>query len=243
MPENTFFRYQLRTTNISAAREFYGSVVGAGIWDSDCSLSVLPERAAALGAPAHWLGHVGVSDVEATADRLVALGAQRLGPPAPTSEGATQVVLRDPFGAVLAVDSSQPGREKRANPSIVWHQLNVRDHLRAFAVYAQEFGWVAREVWDLPDVGTFQTFAWAETQPSVGSVADLARSPRVHTHWLFFFRVTSLDAAEGNVRAFGGRTAGLLRLPSGERVAVCEDPQGAAFALHEARTGVRSPFG
>jgi len=47
---------------------------------ADISVATLPEPARARGAPAHWLGHVGVADVDATADRIVALGGEQLGP-------------------------------------------------------------------------------------------------------------------------------------------------------------------
>lgn len=55
--------------------------------------------------------------------------------------------------------------------------------------------------------------------------------PTVHPHWLFHFHVSNLDAAMKIVREAGG-TAEEVELPgSGERVAICEDLQGAAFAL------------
>jgi predicted enzyme related to lactoylglutathione lyase len=43
-----------------------------------------------------------------------------------------------------------------------------------------------------------------------------------------------LGAAIERVRSGGGVVAGVFTLGSGERLAVCDDPQGAAFALRAA---------
>jgi predicted enzyme related to lactoylglutathione lyase len=57
-------------------------------------------------------------------------------------------------------------------------------------------------------------------------MSDIAGRPGVHPHWLFHFRVPVLDAALDVVRAQGGLVIGPFRAPSGERIAVCDDPQG-----------------
>ena len=61
---------------------------------------------------------------------------------------------------------------------------------------------------------------------------DIAGRPGVHPHWLFHFRVPALEPAMDAVRAGGGVVLPPVTLPGGARVAVCDDPQGAAFALH-----------
>jgi uncharacterized protein len=53
----------------------------------------------------------------------------------------------------------------------------------------------------------------------------------VHPHWLFHLRVDALDLALDAVKAGGGVVVGPVTLPTGERLAICDDPQGAAFAL------------
>jgi hypothetical protein len=66
-------------------------------------------------------------------------------------------------------------------------------------------------------------------------MANTARWPGVHPHWLFHFPVADLEAALAAVRARGGRALAPNLLPSGDRVVACEDPQGAAFGLLESR--------
>lgn len=240
-----FCWYELRTTAPSEARAFYAEVVGADIREeagrqllhlggqSVGEVSALPERAAAMGAPSHWLGHLSVADVNATADRLVALGAQRLGPARRTAAGASVSALRDPFGAVLALTDEAHGEQQAG---LAWHELYTRDHGRASALYAELFGWRLTQVIDLGhEVGRYQMFSWRSDAQSVGGMISTTRLPHVHPHWLFYFQVDDLDQALAVVASRGGRVLqGPRTVPGGARVAQCEDPQHAAFALHEA---------
>nr|WP_275939291.1 VOC family protein [Polyangium spumosum] len=137
--------------------------------------------------------------------------------------------MRDPFGAIVAVAA------ERDEPSgaVAWHELHVRDHARAWALYGEMFGWRKTEALDLgPALGSYEMFSFGEGGPSVGGMVSSARMPQVHTHWLFYFRVDDLDAALTRVRARGGNVLEPRRLPSGDRLAPCEDPQGAAFGLY-----------
>ena len=220
-----FCRFELRTTAVAEAGAFYEAVLG----HRGDGIVELPAAAAARGAPAHWLGFIGVGEIgaDAVAARLVARGAMRLGP----QTGET-VLLRDPGGAVLAVRTGQ----ERSCAGVVWHHLNTEGATRAVENYADVFGWSPAEPVDLgPALGTTRPFAWSAGEASVGSIMDIAGRPGVHPHWLFHFGVTSLDAALATVRARGGSVVGPTLLPGGARVAACEDPQGAAFGLWETR--------
>ncbi|BDG04739.1 VOC family protein [Anaeromyxobacter oryzae] len=221
-----FQRYELRTTDVAAARAFYAAVLG----DVEVEIVPLPGEAIARGAPAHWLGHLGVDDVERAASAFVERGAIRLGPTRPTA-GGDVAILRDPGGAVVALASAQARLPARAG--VTWHVLETTGLDRAAASYCGLFGWRLTERVDLGTLGVVQPFAWEAGGPSVGAMADVAGRPGVHPHWLFFFRVAALEPALLAVRAAGGVVLGPTMLPGGERIAVCEDPQGAAFALRE----------
>jgi uncharacterized protein len=138
-------------------------------------------------------------------DRAIAAGAQRI-------HGS---IVRDPLGAVFAVGAERdaaPSTAKASKARVVWHQLNTTDVARAREFYASAFDWTEA---DLASV----TFT------------DFATRPGVHTSWLFHFRVADLDAAVARVKAAGGIVAGVFDLPGGERLAVCDDPQGAFVAF------------
>jgi predicted enzyme related to lactoylglutathione lyase len=222
---------------VNAARAFYADVLGAQFWGLGVSLAPLPERAAAMGAPAHWLGHIGTGDVELAASRIVAAGGQRLGPSSKGPDGSSVAVLRDPFGAVMAVGSDTSSPPPSA---VAWHFLHVNDHESAFAAYADLFGWTATALVDLDvAIGRQQLFAWDDSGESVGGVTDMARQPHIHAQWMFCFRVANLEDARVKVLAHGGTVAEPTRTPNGDLVAACEDAQRAAFALlgHEDTKG------
>ncbi len=115
---------------------------------------------------------------------------------------------------------------------VEWHQLHTGDVERAWETYSGLFGWVEKETIDAPDpVSGQRLFAWSEAGKSVGSMANTARRPGVHTHWLFYFPVTDVEATAARVRALGGTALDMIRLPDGSCFSACEDPQGAAFGL------------
>ncbi|WP_437683940.1 VOC family protein [Sorangium sp. So ce131] len=221
-----FCRFQLRTSNVTAARAFYAAVLGEGRAD----ILALPEEAAARGAPAHWLGYIGVDDVEGAVRAFVERGATRLGPTRLAADGSAVAILRDPGQAVVAV-TTPPSTPSRAD--VVWYQLYSTDVARAVASYQDVFGWRLTERLDLGALGFHQQFAWGAADASMGSMVETTALPGVHPHWLFHFRVPSLDSALAAVRAAGGLVVGPTVLPDGSRVAVCEDPQRGAFALRE----------
>jgi predicted enzyme related to lactoylglutathione lyase len=228
-----FSRIELRTTNAEAARTFYASILGhdhAVIWP-------LHEQALARGAKPHWLGHLDVADLDLATAQFIARGATPLGPTRPTHDGGRTAVLRDPGGAIVALSAlpTQPSGGGEPSLGVVWHLLNTNDVARAGANYRELFGWSLTTELDLGAQGTFQQFAWQSGGESVGALGDVTGRPGVHPHWLFFFEVDSLEPALTATRAAGGVALDPITLPNGARVCVCDDPQGAAFALLQSR--------
>jgi predicted enzyme related to lactoylglutathione lyase len=224
-----FARYELRTTDLDAARAFYAKVSGER---ASLAYSILPEPARALGAVPHWLGQLSVPDVDATTRAWVELGAQRLGPSRRSVDGFEIVALRDPFGAVIALTSREPPEFE----PVVWRELNVTDQERAFAGYAERFGWQRGKSYEVdPKIGLYQEFSYGGGPP-VGGMLSSAKLPGIHSHWLYYFEVSDLDAALAEVEARRGTVVG-VRDPSGDvaRHALCEDFAGAIFGLREAR--------
>lgn len=217
-----FCRFELRTTDVPAARAFYGALLG-----HDRSRIVqLPEAAAQRGAPAHWLAQLGVADVELAVATFVAHGATRLGPTRVTDDGEVAIV-RDPGGAVVAIANATAA----PSPEVVGYHLDANDLAAAAAAYRASFGWHIGEPTMIPRIGACHPFAWHDGGRAVGSVASTVGRPGVHAHWLLHFAVPALEPAVARVRAAGGLV--IEALANGERIAVCDDPQGAAFALCE----------
>jgi predicted enzyme related to lactoylglutathione lyase len=220
-----FVRYALRTTDAPAARAFYDAVLGARHHE----IVPLHEEAIARGAPSHWLGCLGVDDVERVATAFAARGATRLGPTQTTPRG-TLGVVRDPGGAVVGLFHGPAV----APEDITWRLLHTNDLSRAQAGYEALFGWTRGATHDLGEHGVLNDFSFTAGEPAAGAMLSIAGRPGRHAHWLFHFRVDVFDAAVAEVRARGGLVVGVFHPPDGRRVAVCDDPQKAAFALREA---------
>jgi predicted enzyme related to lactoylglutathione lyase len=229
-----FFRYQLRTSDVPAARAFYSAVLGG----REVEAFQLHEQAVARGARPHWLGHIDVGEVDAAASAFSARGASLFGKWV-NPDGLEAAVMRDPGGALLALSKPGPapasGSAAFPDPDVAWHLLNTADVERACTNYGELFGWALMEPVAIEGVGQFHQFAWQAGGAAVGAMADVAGRDGVHPHWLFHFRVAALEPALAAVRAGGGLVLGPFVLPRGDRVAVCDDAQGAAFGLFEER--------
>ena len=211
---NGFVRWTLRTTDLEAARAFYAGLLEEGAPE----IVELPEMARARGAKPHWLGHLAAAVLAKAVEDFVARGAVRLG-------GGE--LLREPNGAILAVTTPQ----QPARRDVVWQQLLVGDPARAARDYGELFGMKPGARMELAEHGSFDQFGWGSGDEPAGSIGDLTGKPHIHPQWLFFFRAADLDAAMRYVREKGGSVLGPTDLPDGRRVAVCDDPQGAAFGL------------
>lgn len=227
-----FCRYELRTTDVEAARGFYSRLLG----HDRTVLWALHEQARARGAVPHWLGSLDVEDagrLEAITARFVQRGAALLGPTFVTREGSHANVLRDPGGAILGL-TTRPSSGFERTVDVRWHVLNTVDLAAAIGNYQVLFGWsVAGEPLPGPD-GSFHEFSWGpEGSLSAGVMADIAGRPGIHPHWLYFFVVTSVDDAVELTRRAGGTATDPLRSPTGPRISICEDPQRAAFGVME----------
>jgi len=234
-----FCRYTLRTSDVQAARSFYQDLLGARLFEGGIDIEPLPAQAAARGAPSHWLGMIGVDELIPTLHRFVQSGATQLGPAPHPSDPHPRAILRDPFGAVVALTHAARGSSNR----VAWHLLNAQDEARALALYANLFGWTALEALDLDSDGGRQvTFAWDATARPIGSTTNMARLPHIHPQWLFFFSTEHLEESLPRVRSLGGTTVDAVPTPAGDRVAACEDPQGAAFALFQTSSSATQPL-
>jgi uncharacterized protein len=220
-----FCSYELRTTDPDAARTFYEAVIGGDL----PPIGPLTERARSLGAPAHWLGHVAVPELEKTVARFLAEGGVELGARARLPDGGELVVLRDPFGSVIAV---RPLTETSSG-LVGWHQLHTVDHEKAFDFYNACFGWRGVDALAQGD-NRWLVFAWDSVHPPAGTIGNSARLSHVHPHWLYYFEVPSLDDALEKAKQRGAELLrGPIRLRTGSRIAVLHDLQRAELGLLE----------
>jgi predicted enzyme related to lactoylglutathione lyase len=225
-----FFQYVLRTTDAAAARRFYSAVLGR----DDARVVPLHEQALARGARPHWLGFLEVPDVDAALAAFVARGAAQLGPLWTDAAGLRATTVRDPGGALVALAKpASPADGPAPGPAVAWQHLNTAGVERARADYGALFDWHFEAPRDVGALGVVHPFRWERGGAAVGGMSDIVGRPGRHAHWLFHLRVSALDPALEAVRSLGGAGLGPFTLPNGDRVAVCDDAQGAAFALLE----------
>jgi predicted enzyme related to lactoylglutathione lyase len=142
-------------------------------------------------------------------------------------------VLRDPGGAILGLTTGAALAPGPA-PGVSWHVLNTNHVDDAVVNYRELFGWSISEASAGP-FGAFHEFRWDHAeQDGAGVMSDIAGRPGVHPHWLFFFDVASLDSAVEWTRTAGGSATDPIGMSTGRRIAICEDPQKAAFGIIEA---------
>jgi uncharacterized protein len=247
---NPFAWYELMTNDAPAAQAFYTRVVGwsakdAGMpgmaytlcWAGTAMVSgmmgITPEMRA-MGITPGWSAYVGVSDVDATAQRVTALGGAVHQPPEDIPGVGRFAMVADPQGAVFGLykDNGQteptpaaPG----ASGTIGWHELHAVDGASAFAFYANLFGWTKTRTLDMGPMGAYQIFSTGGADVG-GMMTKMPDMPM--PCWLYYFRVDAIDAAMARVTQNGGKVLmGPHEVPGDDWILQCLDPQGAMFAL------------
>jgi uncharacterized protein len=243
-----FLWYELMTPDLEAAKDFYAEVVGWHVRETApattyslflageqpvCGLTDLPMEARAAGIKPHWIGYVGVDDVDAAAARIVRLGGAVHAPPADVPNISRFAVVADPQTAAFALLKwRNPDHDPPPDPdtagSVGWHELLAADCEKALAFYRELFGWQKAGA-DVDAMGTYQLFS-AGGQTIGGMFTKPATAPT--PFWLFFFTTGDIDAAAQRVHACGGQILeGPIGTSGGRLVVRCLDPQGATFAL------------
>jgi uncharacterized protein len=249
-----FVWYELVTADIETAKAFYANVVGWGARDVAISglayslftvgnapvagLMNLPEDASSMGAPPHWVGYVGVDDVDAAVDRIKQLGGAVRVPPTDVPNTSRFAIVADPqmatFALVKGLSPAQARSPELDAPGRVgWHELLATDWESAFDFYGALFGWQKADA-RVGAMGRYQHFsAGGETIGGMFTKPAILPLP----FWLYYFNVGDVDAAAERVEAGGGKVFyGPTDVPGGGWIVHCTDPHGAVFALLDKRS-------
>jgi hypothetical protein len=252
-----FVWYELLTSDMAAAKAFYGSVVGWGGQDASVpqfaytlfmtmrgpvgGLMDLPPEARKMGARPRWMGYVAVNDVDASAERIKRLGGAIYVPPTDSNIGRIAVVT-DPQTATFAlVEGLQAGLESSGElgetGSVGWHELFAADGDKAFAFYRELVDWQEVE----PNTDPLPSYhLFVAGGRMLGGMFTKHPSAPV-PFWLYYFNVDDIDAALRRVEQRGGQIMqGPHNLPDDSGIARCTDPQGAMFALQGPRSRDRA---
>jgi uncharacterized protein len=249
-----FFWYELMTSDLDAAIDYYAKVVGWTASDmpmpGDSSqryvileadgrgvggIMQITDQMRAGGARPGWLGYIHVADADAKAKEIEAAGGKVLMAPADIPEVGRFAFVADPGGAPFYIMMPFPRDEMRplapTTAGVVsWHELySSLGDKTAFDFYAGLFGWETLHEMDMGPMGTYRIVG----QDGVQTGGMMKKPDNVPAStWGFYVNVDRLDAAVERIDANGGQIVmGPMEVPGGSWVLQAVDPQGAHFAL------------
>lgn len=252
---NRFFWYELMTSDQKPAETFYADVVGWQLQSFPADghpytvlevngrgvggIMPIPPEAAANGMQPCWVGYVHVTDLDA-AVKLRAGGGTVHRVLDPIPHVGHIAVVADPQGAMFNLlqpdGPDMPPLPMGTTGTVDWHELHSRDWEKAFAFYADQFGWVKTDPMEMGPLGTYQMIAMAPVEGEAncgvtnGAMYNDAQTP--YPYWSFYVHVDAIDAAVARIKAGGGTVLmGPQEVPGGMWVVNAQDPQGAQFDL------------
>ncbi|WP_431783232.1 VOC family protein [Streptomyces chumphonensis] len=180
--------------------------------------------------PPAWTTYLATPDVDAAADAVTKADGSVLVPPMDVMDLGRMAVAQDPTGAVFGLWQARdfPGSQVvRETGAVAWNELNTGDTDTAADFYDSVLGMGASTM-----KGGDGYFSLDVGGRPVGGMQSLDRlEPGLPAHWLTYFAVADVDRTADTLAAHGGT---VLKPPfdmMAGRMAVVQDPQGAAFAV------------
>ncbi|HEV3141926.1 MAG TPA: VOC family protein [Vicinamibacterales bacterium] len=252
LPPGSFCWPELATTDQKAGTAFYAKLFDwkqndqdmgpAGVYsifqmrgrDVAAASSLRPEEKQ-HGVPPHWNTYISVANADAAAKRAQELGAKSLAPPFDVMDAGRMAVVQDPTGAVFQV--WQAGRHvgtriQNEPGSLCWTELMTRDPKAAERFYTQMFGWSAKT-----DKGTPPYTEFNLGGRGIGGMIPIQPEwGPMPAAWAPYFQVADCDASAAKAASLGGNVGRKpTDLANVGRFAMIADPQGAMFAIFEAK--------
>jgi predicted enzyme related to lactoylglutathione lyase len=245
----------LSTTDVDAAKAFYGDLLGIeaeaapGDPEETGGYGFFMKDGKMLGGigpvqsgegHSAWSSYVKVEDVDATAEKVKEAGGTVLfGPADLPNEAGRVAMLRDSTGAFIGAvqQNRNPGAQLVNEPGTwTWSNLMTRDAEKAKDFYGRVFGWTATHNEQAPpgiDMWQVAGQRWPEGHAGLMEITpDLP--PDMPSHWQVYFVVENADAAIEKAESMGAKLGfGPIDIPAG-RIATLVDPQGAVVSITEA---------
>jgi predicted enzyme related to lactoylglutathione lyase len=196
----------------------------------------LPAEARKTGAAPHWSSNVHVADCDATVAQVRELGGRVITPPGDFPNVGRLAVIADPQGVsinVFAPANPMDLHDRSKHGEFTWHELATHDHEAAFAFYSRLLGWRKSRDFDMGADGKYLVYGIDGTD--LGGMFTIPAARPTPAHWLYYIEVADLDDTIERAKSKGAKVrSGPMAVPGGARIAQLSDPEGAAFALHEA---------
>jgi predicted enzyme related to lactoylglutathione lyase len=256
MPERTEYAHgvpswvDLGTTDVEDAKRFYGALFGWEAEDmpTDQGMpytmftkngkvvagmgSISPEQAAA-GVPPVWSTYLNVDNADEAIAKVTEAGGTVVMPAMDVMGSGRMAFVADTTGAAFGLweAGSHTGAQLvNEHGSFGWNELLTDDTEAAAKFYADAFGYRA-EVSETPN-GPYTAF-WVEGNVEGNAAAGMMpKNPGmgpIPNYWGVYFTVDDVDQLVGDVQANGGNVIMPAMDIGVGRIAVVQDPQGAAF--------------
>ncbi len=252
MPERTSYAQgtpnwvDLQTSDQAAAKAFYAGLFGWAYDDQPMpdggavySMAQLgehyvaaiapqaPEMAAA-GAPPMWNTYIAVDSVDDAVAKVGPAGGKVAMEPFDVMDAGRMAFVMDPSGAGVALWQANQhiGATLVNEPgTVTWNELTTSDP-SVTEFYKQVAGMTTSTM----DMGQGEYTLFHAGDQMVGGMTA-PQMPGVPNHWHVYFEVADADAAAAKITELGGTIlVPPFDIPVG-RIAVVQDPQGAAFSI------------
>jgi hypothetical protein len=239
----------LLTSDTARAQEFYAGLFGwtAGeaaeqfggyfmfMRDGVPVAGCMPKVPGMPGAeePDAWGVYLSSTDAKGTVEQALAKGALLREGPMDIADLGTEAILDDVTGARIGVWQAKafPGLSVLNEPGTpAYFELMTRDYQAAVGFYRDVFGWDTRVAGDTPE---FRLTVLSDGEETIAGIMDGSGflPPDQPNRWVFYVKVTDVDATLAKVAALGGAvTEPATDTPYG-RLAGATDPTGAGFKL------------
>lgn len=197
----------------------------------------LPEEAAKMGAPPHWMGHVQVENLDETVELAQKLGGKIYKEPTDIPNVGRFAVIADPQGADISIfqpNEAMAPHDETKEGEFCWNELMTSDQEAALGFYSKLFGWKKMSETDMGTAGTYMIIG--DGEKPFGGIMKQPKGMPTPPMWVYYTETASLENTIGRATGRGATVMnGPMEVPGGGQVAQLMDPQGAMFALHEAR--------
>src|SRR5262245_7849072 len=139
--------------------------------------------------PPHWLGHVHVEDLDATAEKAKQAGGKLAAGPFEMGEVGRMGIIQDPQGAYVSAYQPTSPADQGGEGVFVWDELGTTDVDAAQKFYETVFGWTTVDMG--AEYGGYRIFQIGETR--IAGVMALP-DPAMPAGWQPYVAVDDVDA-------------------------------------------------
>lgn len=236
----------LQTPDLSAAKQFYGSLFGwsfeggedpqTGFYSfaklGGKNVAGLAKLGPDSSFPPMWSVYLTTDSADETAAKVKSAGGTIVAAPLEVMGEGRMAYFTDPAGAWFGV--WQPGRHRGAElvgepGTMVWHESYSRDASAARTFYARVFGLELKPL-DAPGIDYATLHVGTEVSFGLMQMPEHYEKA-MPSHWNTYFAVEDADVSAQKAAALGGKIiAPPFDTPYG-RLVFAADPFGARFCL------------